>query len=380
MLDPQTLPGVQRAIAETVAANEAGLRILREEIRVLKGDTQTLRPRSTTSISLVGTDGGNTSFHFDPFLIQLIRVVDSSNNEHCLEVVSPSTPLKSLEARHFSEGRPQTSLGEMMDFLGCRKLRDLSHMIRPTAAGEPVSPSWVNVYRELSEWAILFSLLKKDFGTDTLIVFDGFLRSKVFAKDLFRKLKEGIQERIKVQKEQHRRNIYLAGIAKRSKVLTRYRLAMWLEGVLQTTYPAYVEVPREIEEKAYLWSEYARGDDRDLEEGEEINKFVAGKMFLVKFGRAPSDPVWAVDLFEPQARLHQTILGSMLTDATEGFPVPYYPRCLQKAHENAAIVDLDRDILQDAIRKGVRDSLGSQGADLDSFMLRDIDPASQRYE
>ena len=33
---------------------------------------------------------------------------------------------------------------------------------------------------------------------------------------------------------------------------------------MTTDYPAYVEVPREIEEKAYVWSEYARGDDREL--------------------------------------------------------------------------------------------------------------------
>ena len=33
--------------------------------------------------------GGNNQSRFDPFLIQLIRMVDSSDNEHCLEVVSP---------------------------------------------------------------------------------------------------------------------------------------------------------------------------------------------------------------------------------------------------------------------------------------------------
>ncbi len=32
-------------------------------------------------------------------------------------------------------------------------------------------------------------------------------------------------------------------MAKHSKVLDRYRLAMRLEGVLDTPYPAYVEVP-----------------------------------------------------------------------------------------------------------------------------------------
>ena len=52
---------------------------------------------------------------------------------------------------------------------------------------------------ELVEWAVLFALLKKDFGTDTLIVCDGLLRSKVFAKDLFASLRVGIKERIDAQ-------------------------------------------------------------------------------------------------------------------------------------------------------------------------------------
>jgi hypothetical protein len=266
----------------------------------------------------------------------------------------------------------------MMAFLGVKSLPALSHMIRPSQKGKPVSPSWVQVYRELVEWAILFSILKKDFGTDTLIVCDGLLRSKVFAGDLFPRLLAGIKERIDVQWERSRRRIYLAGVAKHSKVLSRYRLAMALEGVLQTDYPAFIEVPREVEEKAYVWSEFARGDDR-AGEGGEINKFVGGKMFLVKFGSQRRDPVWPIDVLLSQAKDAQIVLGSMLADAINGFPVPHYPRCLQKAHENAALVDFDFDVLQDFIYEGVRGSLGVNAATLDAFQLQDVDPAQGRY-
>jgi len=328
---------------------------------------------------LVGTDGGNNQLQFDPFLIQLIRVVDSSNNEYCLEAISPTTPVQKLNERQFAiDGSPSTALGEMMAFLGVSSLSSLSHMIRPSDKGKPVSPSWVQVYRELVEWAILFAILKKDFGTNTLIVCDGLLRSKVFAKDLFQKLLQGMKERIDTQWSRSRRRIYLAGVAKHSKVLSRYRLAMALEGVLQTDYPAYVEIPREIEEQAYVWSEFARGDDR-AGEGGEINKFVGGKMFLVKFGSHRRDPVWPVDIFVPQICESQLILGSMLADAINGFPVPHYPHCLQKAHENAALVDFDFDILQDFIFEGVRTSLGVDATTLDAFQLQDADPGQQRY-
>lgn len=380
MIDPASQTQLRAAIADCIRTDQAILDQLRQEIRPLKHATRRIQPRATTSISLVGTDGGNNQLRFDPFLIQLIRVVDSSNNEYCLEVVSPTTPLQKLNARQFTaSGAPQTALGEMMYFLGVHSLAALSPMIQPFQAGQPVSPRWVEVYRELVEWAILFAILKKDFGTDSLIVYDGLLRSKVFARDLFQRLLQGMQMRIDEQWRQHRRRIYLVGIAKHSKVLSRYRLAMALEGILQTDYPAYVEVPREIEEKAYIWSEFARGNDRVTDDG-EINKFVGGKMFLVKFGSFRRDPIWPVDIFEPQREHAQEILGSLLADAINGFPVPYYPRCLQRAHEHAALIDFDFAVLQDFIYEGVRASLGEAASLLDAFQLQDPDPSQQRYE
>ena len=379
MIEPDSVANLKKAIADCIHLDRRVLTTLREEIRPLRAGTRRIQPRATTSISLVGTDGGNNQLQFDPFLVQLVRVVDSSNNEYCLEAVSPTTPIQHLDTRQFDEaGAACTSLGELMQFLGVRTLPALSHMIRPSDAGRPVSPSWVQVYRELVEWAILFALLKKDFGTDTLIVCDGLLRSKVFSGDLFPRLLGGMRDRIEAQWARNRRRIYLAGVAKHSKVLSRYRLAMALEGVLCTDYPSFVEVPRDVEERAYVWSEFARGDDRAAEGG-EINRFVGGKMFLVKFGAQQRDPVWPVDIFLPQAGDAQAILGSMLADAINGFPVPHYPRCLQKAHENAALVDFDFDVLQDFIREGVRTSLGSHGPLLDAFELQDADPAQRRY-
>lgn len=381
MFDPRTRHQLKVRLEELMRADRRILDELRHDIRPLRGQTRRIQPRSATSISLVAADGGNNQLHFDPFLIQLVRVVDSSNNEYCLEVISPTTDVDQLSKRQFDgAGKPATPLGRMMSFLGVKDLSELSHMIRVDNDGRPRSPSWIQVYRELVEWAILYTLVSgKDFGTDTLIIHDGLLRSKVFSKDLFLRYRQGLEEAIENQFRRSRRRIYIAGVAKRSKVLARYRLAMALEGVLRNNYPCYVEVPREVEEKAYIWSEYARGDDRSLENIGEVNKFVGGKMFFVKFGSGPADPIWPVDILSSQVGEAPTILGYMLEDALNGFPIPFYPRCLQKAHENAAMVDFDFEVLQDQVFEAIRRILGPDARSLDIFTLEDDDPVSRRY-
>ncbi|MCL6549786.1 MAG: hypothetical protein K6T37_02075, partial [Acidothermus cellulolyticus] len=148
MIEPASQAQLRDAIAECISMDRRVLDVLRDEIRPLRAMTHRIQPRSTASISLVATDGGNNQLKFDPFLIQLVRVVDSSSNEYCLEAVSPTTPVQKLNERQFdSQGTPRTALGEMMAFLGVDSLPALSHMIRPTDQGYPVSPSWVQVYR-----------------------------------------------------------------------------------------------------------------------------------------------------------------------------------------------------------------------------------------
>ncbi len=391
MIDPESVDQLRTQLESSITADKRVLDELREEVRPLRSQTRRIQPRSTTAISLVGTDGGNNRIEFDPFMVQLVRVVDSSNNEYCLEAVTPTTDRVSVNQRHLaSDGTPITAIGRSMTrlvSLGAMPepaIWKLSHMIpAPQPATEnvrPISPSWVQVYREIMEWAILLSLVTdRQFGTDTVIVADGNLRSKVFAGDLFVRYRELLQTAVEDQYRQNRRRIYIAGVAKHSKVLQRYRLAMAIEGILRTDFPAYVEVPRDLEAKSYVWQEYARGDEEAAKLGGEANKFVGGKMFFVKFGSRPHDPIWPIDIFIPQASDAPVVLGYMLADAIEGFPVPFYPRCLQRAHENAALVDFDMTILQDQVTRSVRGILADKAGCLDELSLQSNDPSSARY-
>jgi hypothetical protein len=377
MITPESYYQVKAAIHAAIFKDRAVLDQLREEVRTLLPHVRKIQPRATTAISLVATDGGNNRIQYDPFLIQLIRVVDSQNNEYCLEALTPTAELAAKSAEQFdAEGRPATALGYMMDYMGVRHLTELSQMITAAPSGQAQSPLWIDSYRQLVEWAVLFRLVRtKEFASDTLIVFDGLLRTNVFAHGLFLRYRQGLQEAVDLHYQRTRRRLYIVGVAKHSKVLTRYRLAMALEGVLATDYPAFVEVPHDLERRSYIWKEYARAD----EESGEANRFVGGRLFLVKFGDRPTDPIWPIDVFSSQRAEAPLIIGHLLADAQHGFPIPFYPLCLQKAHEHAALVDFDFDILQDQIFDGIRAVLGPEAPVLEQSRMKDEDPARIRY-
>lgn len=364
MLNPEDIEQVREAIRSCAQADGRVLDALCEEVRTLKPDAHVVRPRTTTAVSLVASDGGNNRLEFDPFLFQMVRVVDSCGKQLCLDVVSPTTDTDFLSRRQFGEDHePVTDLGFLMDELGVitHHLHDLSPMIplgkKVREAPEKVGTSWVQVYRDLVEWAVLYRLIvSRDFGTDTLIVRDGFLRSKIFAGDLFVKMMGRIEAAIERARVEHKRNVYLVGVAKHSKVLQRYQLAMALEDVIPGGEARYVRIPAELEAKAYKWDEWARGRG-EAEEGAEAAKFKAGQMFFVRFGARVSDPVWTIDLLDSQAGKAQEVFGYLLADAINGFPVPYYPRCLQSAHEYAQVAGFDGTIMQHEVLEAVRDLL-----------------------
>ena len=386
MFDIEALPGLRKVINDRAQADKKLLDELRSEVRSFTSDVRTIRPRSTTAVSLVASDGGNNKLVFDPFYIQLVRVMDSYGKELCLDAVSPTTDTDELSENQFNEdGTPRTALGKMITGLGVKPplLHNLSPMIPKGSEirddPDSVKPGWVLVYRDICEWAVLYERICHDsFATDTLLVRDGFLRSKIFRGDFFIKWRKNVEDAISRLYREDRRKVYLVGLAKHSGVITRYNLAMALENTFSPGEPRYVHIPRNLEAKAYKWPEWARGTEIEGEE-REAPKFVAGDLYLVRFGKHTEDPVWAVDIFSSQRNAAQEILGYLLNDAIDGFPVPFYPRCLQKAHEYAQIVDFDLEIFQDEIFNSVRNLLPTDKKDIVNRMRLRSDLSSRRY-
>jgi len=195
---------LQELVNARIQEDQKLLDELRAEVRPLASEARIIKPRTVTSVSLVASDGGNNKLYFDPFYIQLIRVVDSYGKRLFLGTISQTTDTDKLSRYQFNEkGEPITPLGIMMKDLGVDPplLSELSPMIPKSniirETPEKVSPSWVQVYRDICEWAVLYDLLcHHTFATDTLIVRDGPLRSKLFAKDYFLKWRRKVEEAI----------------------------------------------------------------------------------------------------------------------------------------------------------------------------------------
>lgn len=374
MFDPAQLPDLKRLVREATEADSELLDDVLSEVRLLR-PVVTIQPRNTNSISLVASDGGNNRLVYNPFSLQVVRVVDTAGEELFLDVISPSTDTVALGKRHLNNGTP---LGRLMHDLGVLRLVDLSPMIPE----KNKSGSWPLVYRDLCEWAVLYDLIcHQKWGSDTLVIRDGLLRTKIFAGNLFVQLYGLLRVAIEQTRVERRRDVFLVGIAKHSRVIERYRLAMAIADVFPAGQPRYAAVPSGLQAKVYdTWPEYIRSPDDDAGDTEKP-KFNMGAMYLVRFGKMSADPVWTVDLLDSQKDKAQQIFGSLLSDAEQGFPVACYPHCLQEADRHAQIVDLDLAILQNTLEEAVRERVPKGRRHVfDAQVLSVSDPAAVRYQ
>lgn len=376
MFTGKQLPEISRLVTERTEQDfRAILDRLIQHAKGMKGEVRAIRPRTTTAFALTAADGGNNKVEFNPFSLQIVRVVDSRGRELLLDVVSPTSDIREISKTHVSHGKPVTALGQLMVALGVEDLSELS----PVMSGR--SPSWVQVYRDMCEWATLFELVTKR-GRDhnTLIVRDGLLRSKMFSYDLFIRMYELINEAIDVAWREDNVRVWLVGLAKRTNLLDSYRLAISLAGIFEPGEPCYAPVTEEMLREVYKWEEYYRNPEEPDDRREEDPKFNMGRMHLVRFGTRSGDPIWTVDLLESQRNDHQAVFGALLQDAIDGFPVPFYPLCLQNADKHSRVDEFDTTIIQDRLLDAVRGIVGPDLSPVVDRLRLASDVSARRYE
>jgi hypothetical protein len=356
---------IQELRAKVAAAYQADdplLQKFRGYARRLKEKTKPLRSYSVNAISFVSADGGDNRLTFNPAIVELVRVVDSRGNQCALDALASTSSLEELEER----AKPGTSkvvlpLQRLCSDLGLG-IGALSYLLR--GMGTPgKSTGAMRCYRDIVEWAVLYDLVTNpslQWGGDTILVRDGLLRTKSFKREVFPKIDQKLQAGIAAhaQKNVH---LSLVGVAKQSAVLGRLAVALELEGTFHRDYPCYVKVDEDIEADCYnfdrTWLDTFETSEPD-DEGRRLYQAL-GKMFLAKFGDRPLDPVWPVDIAEWQIAAADKVLGQLTVDAQQGFPIPDYPMCIQRAHDFAKLTGIEVEVLQDLLVEGMSQKLTS---------------------
>ncbi len=374
----------------------------------IKPGARVIRPFQATVNSVVAADGGHAPIDAFPFMsLGAVRVVDSSGEELFFDVIGPRDDTNDLSQRHLDE---KTPLGRLMEDLGNTvdagpvsknhrkgrkgpiRLGELSPMIPvPLTSGitpkKPPSSGWMTVYRDLCEWAAIYDLIcyRDPAERMSVILRDGLLRSKIFAHDYFTVMGGLIRDRVADLKSRRKRDVFLVGIAKSSEVHTRYALAMTLQNVFPPGQPYFAPIPMELQEAVYQWPEYIRLPETvDKAHGAsspslEDPKFNIGAMHFARFGGEHDDPVWTLDTLHWQSDRADEILGCLLRDTKQSYPIPTYPQTLIDADAGAQISKMDTELLRDAFLDSVGKSVSpEQRRVLDSQVLA-VDYASRRY-
>jgi hypothetical protein len=349
---------IKKRVFDAYKNEEPVIHEFREFAKRLKNDVKPIRPYSVNAVSFVSSDGGDNRLYFNPATVELVRVVDSLGNQCALDAIASNSTASELNTRVDTKSpllvQPLLKLCQDLntDVIG------LSYLLK--GLGEPgKSTGAVRIYRDIVEWAVLYDLMKyREWGSDTIIVREGMLRTKSFKREIFPELDRLIR---KAYEDHKKKNITvsLVGVAKQSAVLSRLAVALELEETFHKPYPCYVQVPKDIEEKCYnfdrTWLDTLETSQPD-EEGHYLYQSM-GKLFLVKFGNRPFDPVWPVDIAEWQISEADKIIGQLTKDAQPGFPIPDFPMCVQKAHDFAKVNGLEVDILQDILFDGITQNL-----------------------
>lgn len=362
VLAKENLEQIKDRIQSAYEVEEPFIQQFREYAKRLKNDMKPIRPYSVNAVSFVSADGGDNRLYFNPAVIELVRVVDSRGNQCALDAIPGNAKYESLDAR--SETGNPLMVGPLQklcsDLPQYNKVTALSYMLK--GLGESgKSTGAIRIYRDIVEWAVLYDLLHKEWGSDTIIIREGLLRTKSFKRKVFPEIDRNIRKICAEHKKKHV-NVSIVGVAKQSAVLSRLAVALELEETFHRPYPCYVRVPPEIEAECYnfdrTWLDTLETSEPD--ENGEYRYQSMGVLFLVKFGDRPFDPVWPVDIAEADSDDAPRIIGQLLNDAQPGFPIPDFPQSVQKAHDFAMVGGIEISVLQDMLFNGITQNMTPQ--------------------
>ena len=383
-MDEKLEKHVDKLIEENLRLNKKSLDAKREAAKKLKRKAKSLKfLDAPDNVAIYGTDGGNNTFSFDAAGLKIVRVSDNNNNFEELDIITDADKRHdALDRKHLnSKGEPiintftgkTTSIGKLMYEMGFKSIEEFT-LITQKRLEE--GSSWLTDYRELMEWAVVYNFLDHEFLNDTVILREGQLRSKIFRGDYLIKIGEKMNEKIENQYKKRKKNIYLAAVAKSSSFIDMNRMALLEEKVMVIDKPACVYLPEDLEQTALNYGEWGMRINTWDGKG-EVPKQNLSEAYLAKFGPRKYDKVYPVDIFYTQDRKAERIISTIAKDSQGAYPIPSFPKSLQRAHDKSAITGLFKDELNTKYMMGVRKYLGSKGFAINKLL--NVDYESRRY-
>jgi hypothetical protein len=287
-----------------------------------------------SSIAYKSFDGGMFRLYLEPLEIDLIDVADSNGNVK-LNFVAPVSEMKEgiNEKIDFSNIEKISEINKLLQILGVTRLADASEILKDPGT-----------LMEIAEFACIFDKLttvSKD--EKTLIMKDGFLRTKKIKAELLKVLKQIIQA--------NKKHVKLVGVTKTSKIVSLLSTALFLEKKIPSNKIGYIEIPLHLELETYDWS----GSGRINPERNQPLNYAFGSLYIAKLSRL-SNILVTVEIPNVYSKEDVTeIISYLAKDSMYSYPVLGYPQTIMRAHEAAVRIGLPASIVKDKIFERIRE-------------------------
>ena len=272
-------------------------------------------------VATVATDGGESRLSLDPIHINVIRVADSDGVVYFEEFIPQSLQPEEI-IRFFFAGDDR--LQRLLKYLEL-KWEDLF------PRNDYQRSHLVGMLRELLEWAATLKLAAEK--KPMLILRDGLLRSILLSDHVF----AALQDKLTALTTQNRH--LLAGVAKRSAVISYLSVAFGIRESFAGSEPSCVEIGAELEREAspsqYRW----------------VGQRCMGRLYVACLDVGEGVPLIPVDIASWQVGQAGEIMALLRQSAHASFPLRGYPQELTLAHQNARLGEFETEMLEGLLLK-----------------------------
>jgi len=304
-----------------------GLRTLTKKLEIHE-----LGYRDCYSLATVATDGGENNLTFEPLNLEIIRVVDSEGIERIQKII-PVTTNPDFFRGMFEEvsilnrflTRLDVEYEEVSYFLPIDKTDEKKVHFRTI----------IKNFRDILEWAVLLDMAWNPQKKPTLLLRDGLLRSMSMKDATIHALADSFMNAYE------KNGTFLAGVAKRAKVLNYYSMSLNLENSFTGKYPCYCELPKKMEEEAYhrasAW----------------VGHRSFGDLYFAKLTDKKEGLVLPIEIPHWLRDRKKEVLEYIAWTSKMSFPTIGYPFPLIKAHENATLTGIEMEYLASLLKNEI---------------------------